>query len=104
MKKFSFMICVNCLRRSGEGTTIDKTPSNGENDSHSHSHSQNSGHGSDNSANRVLRSVWFNNEPEKHVNHVDDPDGAVQVETITKHQFPQTERFLSAGLEGADES
>ena len=50
----------------------------------------------------IVRRGWHD-EPEEHVDHVDDPDGTVQVETITEHEFPVRDRLDLERHEGAPE-
>lgn len=47
----------------------------------------------------VADASGFHDEPEKHVDHVNEPNGRVEVQAIAKHQFPCTKRFGLEGLE-----
>lgn len=64
-------------------------------DTESHTGSEDCGHAGDDGLDRVGIACGGHDEPEEHVDHVDDPDGAVQVQTVTKHQFPWAERLGS---------
>ena len=55
----------------------------------------------DDGANRVLGASGLDDEPEQHVDHVDDPDGAVEVESITEHKLPIRELLDLERAQGA---
>jgi len=74
----------------------------------------------DNGPDGVIGAGWFDDEPEQDVGNVDDPDGlslrgesmkcdreqgkkrtnAVEVEAITEHQLPNSQRLDLQGLDG----
>ena len=45
----------------------------------------------------------MNDKPKEHVDHVDDPDGAVEVKAVAEHEFPWGERLDLERLDRAVE-
>jgi hypothetical protein len=54
----------------------------------------------DGSLDAVIWTGRLDDEPETDVDHVDDPNGTVEVESITEHEFPWGERLRLDGLHG----
>jgi hypothetical protein len=54
----------------------------------------------DSSLDAVIWARRLEDEPETDVDHVDDPNGTVEVESITEHEVPQGERLHLEGLHG----
>ena len=73
---------------SGERTTMYEGPTDAQDDAQGHAGSEDGGHGSDDGLNRVRYPCRFHDEPEEHVDHVDNPDGTVKVESVAEHEFP----------------
>ncbi len=81
--------------RVGVSGTVDsvraallKRSTDAQDDAESHRGREDGGHASHDSPDRVLRSGRRNDEPEQHVDEVDEKDGSVQVKTVTEHELP----------------
>jgi hypothetical protein len=78
-------------------------PADTQDDAEGHTGREHSRHGGDNSLDCVVWTRGCYYKPEEHVDHVNDPNGSVEVETITKHEFPECNGSDGAGFEGAGE-
>ena len=53
-----------------------------------------------NGLNGILWTGRLHDEPEEHVDHVDDPDRGVEVEAVAEHELPVREPLQTERLEG----
>jgi len=58
----------------------------------------------DSSLDAVIWARRLEDEPETDVDHVDDPNGTVEVESITEHELPGGDRLRLEGLYGPVQS
>lgn len=77
------------VRGSCERTALDERSTHREDDTERHGRSQNSGHRGDDGLDRVCVIGRLSDEPEKHVDHVHDPDRSVEVKAIAEHELPK---------------
>jgi len=102
---------VSCATRSGsggvgesEGATVFEGAADGEDDAERHGGGENGGHGCDDGTDGVVDACGANDEPEEGVGEVDEQDGAVEVQAVTEHELPWTQRAGFEGVDGAHES
>lgn len=88
------------VRGSCEGTALDERSTDREDDTERHGRGQNSGHRGDDGLDCVCVIGRLSDEPEKHVDHVHDPDRAVKVKAITEHELPERKWLGLERLEG----
>jgi len=81
-------------------TTLGEGTADGEDDAEGHSGGKDGGHRGDSGLDGVRFVGGLDNEPKEHIDHVDDPDGAVEVEAVAEHEFPRGERLDLEGLDG----
>jgi len=82
-----------------EGSAISKGSADGENDAEGHCGGEDGSHGCDDSFDGICVIGGCGDEPEEHVNHVDDPDCSVEVQSITEHKLPVRNLLIVEGLE-----
>jgi hypothetical protein len=78
----------------GEGASVVEGAANREDDAEGHGGGENGGHAGNDGLDGIVDACWVHDEPEEHVNHVDEPDSAIEVEAIAEHEFP-----ISDGLD-----
>jgi len=57
----------------------------------------------DGSLDRIVVARRLNNKPEQNIDHVHDPNGRIEVKTVTEHELPWRERLALQGLNGTIE-
>ena len=90
--------------RAGVVATLSEGPANREDDAEGHCGREDGGHRGDCGLDGVLVIGGFDNEPEEHVDGVDDPNGTVEVEAVAEHELPRGERLDLKRLDRAVES
>jgi len=88
---------------AGKGAARDEGAADGEDDAHGHGDGEDGGHGGDDGFDGVFGAGGGDDEPEEHVDHVDDPDGAVEVQAVSEHELPVADGAFCFGFEGAGE-
>jgi len=83
-----------------EGSSVCEWAADGEDDTEGHGGGEDGCHGGDDGLDGIGVIGWLGDEPEEHVDHVHEPDCAVEVKTITEHELPVGDLFDSKGLEG----
>ena len=106
-------VCRDDVRRgvrvrggAGDGVraTVLERAAHGEDDAERHRRGEDGSHARHNRAHRVDLAGRGDDKPEDHVNHVDEPDGGIEVQAVTEHEFPVRNRLHLQGLERAGES
>ena len=79
--------------RASVVATLGEGPANGEDDAEGHCGGEDGGHRSDSGLDGVFFVGGLDDEPEEHVDHVDDPDGTIKVKAVSEHELPRREGF-----------
>jgi len=95
--------CV-CRLTTVEGSAMREGAADGEDDTEGHGCGKDSGHGGDDCLNGIRLVGGLSDEPEEHVDHVNDEDRSVEVKAITKHELPIAKLLNTEGLETPRES
>jgi len=79
-------------RGAGEGAAVGERAAHGQDDAHRHRGGEDGSHGGDDSADGIVGARGMAQEPEEHVDHVDEPDRHVEVKSVTEHELPVGDR------------
>lgn len=88
-------------RGEGKGASVVEFGADREDDAEGHGGGEDGGHGCDDGLDGVVDAGGGHDEPEDHVDHVDDPDGAVEVEAVAEHELPGGQGARLEGVDGA---
>lgn len=88
-------------RRNSEGTARNEGATDSKDDTHRHGRGENSCHARDDGADGIVRARRGDDKPEEHVDHIHDPNRAVEVETIAEHELPVGELLHLERSQGA---
>jgi len=95
--------CV-CRLTAVEGSAMREWAADGEDDTEGHGCRKDSSHGGDDCLDGVLVVGRFSDEPEEHVDHVNDEDRSIEVKAITKHELPIAKLLNAEGLDAPRKS